>query len=196
MLDRRAVSAVAIVAFALVAVVGGVAFACTNFVRIDSLVPASESPVATASVKGSGAAAGATVELRWNGVKGPVIGTAKADEAGAFSAQASIPDAPAGIYFVVATDGRTLSRAAFEVPATSGLVGPTRDASELLSVASSEAFPLSLGLGALAVGLAAFAVVFGGLATRRRSRVSVGRSASARQVRPGCFAHLNAGSPS
>lgn len=96
------------------------AWACTDFTKIDSITPATDS-AAIATVKGSGAAAGSIVELRWNALNGPVIARAVADATGAYRADAAIPEVPAGIYTVLASDGMSsVGRAAYEVAPTSG----------------------------------------------------------------------------
>jgi len=179
MFARRVGVAVAAAVLGTVLVLAGLAWACTNFVRIDSLVPAtnSASTTPTAAVRGSGAAAGATVELRWNGIEGPVIGRAKADQSGAFSAEASIPDVSPGIYTVIANDGHNpVGRAAIEVGASPGgavLATPAAGAGFTAHPAPgfgspSAGFPPQLGITILAVGLGALASGFALVTVRRR----------------------------
>ncbi|MGH9224832.1 MAG: hypothetical protein ACRD2W_13900 [Acidimicrobiales bacterium] len=165
MLGRRAAVALVTAAVAGIVAMAGLGFACTNFIRIDRMVPATESPTPTAAVRGSGAAAGATVELRWNSPKGPIVGTAKADESGAFSTTVSIPHAPAGIYLVVASDGNTVNRAAYEVAAAPGAV---TNPAELMVDRAPATAPAQLGLGLLVAGLVVLAGGFTVVALRRR----------------------------
>jgi len=174
MLARRGAAAVGTAVIGTVLVLAGLAWACTNFVRIDSLVAAtnSMSSAPTAAVRGSGAAAGATVELRWNGVDGPIIGRAKADQAGAFSAQASIPDVSPGIYTVIANDGHNpVGRAAIEVGAGALLATPAPrfTATPAPGFGSpTTGFAPQLGITVLAVGLVGLASAFALITVRRR----------------------------
>lgn len=103
---RKALLAVAAV-FGVTLALASFAWACTDFTEITSITPSADPAAATAAVKGSGAPAGSVVELRWNALNGPVIGRATADATGAFATDAAIPDVPAGIYTVVASDGHS-----------------------------------------------------------------------------------------
>jgi hypothetical protein len=164
MTARKAALAIA-TAVGAVLVLASVAWACTDFVKIDTLIPAADPTAATAAVKGSGAAANSTVELRWNSRTGPVIGTAQADASGAYTAQAVIPDAPAGIYTVIASDGRSdVGRAPVEVaPDMSGIRAMPAGVADVAiqpspkqtlnqsSSAFSSAAPLMLAAGFLAL---------------------------------------------
>jgi hypothetical protein len=159
------------------AAVGGVvlaasaAWACTDFTRIDQVVPANQSPVPTAAVRGSGADAGALVQLRWNDVNGPVIGSARADATGAYDLTATLPaDVPAGVYTLVASDGHhDVGRAPYEVAA------PSADPATPVAKGKLVAPAGGLSSGVETYGIAALAgagaVVTGGLivaSTRRR----------------------------
>jgi len=125
MVARRAATALVTASVAAVLAMASVAFACTNFIRIDSIAAATEAPSPTAAIRGSGAAAGATVELRWNSPKGPLIGTATATEAGDYATSVSIPQASAGIHMIVASDGKTVNRAAYAVGDPRAVLDPT-----------------------------------------------------------------------
>ncbi len=155
------------------------AWACTDFTKIDSVTPVANPSAATAmaAVKGSGASAGSTVEVRWNSLNGPVIARTQADASGAFSADAAVPHVPAGMYTVVATDGKTdAGRASYEVAATTVGATPNAVNADFIPPAKTSAgfaqpsntlLP-STGVIGLAAGLlaAAFALV-----TIKRRRV-------------------------
>jgi hypothetical protein len=157
---RAALATTVMIGFVLA--LGSLAWACTDFTKIDSIIPATNPAAATAAVKGSGAAAGSMVALRWNALNGPVIAQAQADESGAFSADAKIPDVPAGIYTVIASDGKSsVGRVPYEVGAagvsgasvTPGAAGDLKfTAKTSPGLSAPSASPLS----------AAMIVVFGG----------------------------------
>lgn len=155
------------VVVATMVTLAGLAWACTSFIRIESITPGTEQP-ATTKIEGSGAVAGAAVAVRWNGVEGPVIGQAEADEAGRFSIEAAVPEVPAGLYVLVADDGETpVGRAAIEItPGAATAVSP-------LPVGSSgPALSTQVGIGLLAGGLVLLAGGFA-LVTLRQRRVLV-----------------------
>ncbi len=158
------------------------AWACTDFTKIDSLTPATDPTAATAAVRGSGAAAGSLVVLRWNALNGPVIARAEADASGAFTAQATIPEAPAGLYTVIADDGHNpVARAAYEVaPAPAGaLLTSTGAADPAVKAKTSPGFatpsssPLpTAGIAVFGAGLLALASAFTVLTARRRKALA------------------------
>lgn len=150
-MKAKALAAGAAVVVATVVVVAGLAWACTNFIQVGAVAPGSLS--STVLVEGRGAAAGAAVEVRWNGVEGPVIGRAPADAEGAFKVEATIPDLPSGLYTLVVADGvNPVGRAAYEI----GNASLSADA--LLASASSAPIDSArVGLTVLALGLVALA---------------------------------------
>jgi hypothetical protein len=109
-----------------------------------------EAPQATSTVHGEGAPAGATVELRWNAVKGPVLAKTTANGDGTFSASVSAPNVAPGIYVLIAKVGDNVGRAAIEVRAGAGMT-----ASPAVYATTNEG--QSGGLGAHGVELAIFA---------------------------------------
>ena len=158
------------------------AWACTDFTKIDSLTPATDPAVATAAVRGSGAAADSTVVLRWNSLTGPVIAQAQADAAGTFAAEATIPETPAGMYTVIADDGHNpVARAPYDVaPARAGALISSTGAGDLaipakasrgFAPASSSPGPTA-GIAALGAGLLATGSGLMVLTTRRRKALA------------------------
>src|SRR4051794_37873933 len=115
MATRRGPILAATAAVGVLLVMASAAWACTEFLKIEAVAPASSVPGPTATVRGSGAVAGAVVDIRWNAENGPVVGRATADPSGGFSVDASIPSAaPAGVYVLIASDGKTpVGRAAY-----------------------------------------------------------------------------------
>jgi hypothetical protein len=101
-------------------VMSGLAWACTNFLRVESLNPATTRALTKATAQGTGAPAGAAVELRWNTVTGPPLATVKADTAGAFAAEVQVPNVPAGVYVLVAKVDEFVARTPIEVQSNPG----------------------------------------------------------------------------
>lgn len=156
---RMAVVGMALVAGTLM-VMSGLAWACTNFLRVESVNPATTRALTKATAQGTGAPADASVELRWNTVTGPPLATVKADSAGAFAADVQVPNVPAGIYTVVAKVDEFVARAAVEVQpnpgqATAGYADVAQDSSGGTPAAGT-AF-LAFGLVLLAGGALAVA---------------------------------------
>ena len=185
MVRRRVGAALATTLVGTIVMLTGFAWACTNFIRIDSVMPASDAPAgsAVAVVTGSGAAAGAPVELRWNSVTGPVIGRAQADPAGGFSLRAPLPDVAAGVYTLVASDGHNpVGRAPVQMGATAdGAFSTPGPATNFTPAAPSARFGLptlgsarGIGLAALAGGMVLLASGALVLTTRSRRALAVG----------------------
>lgn len=102
---RNTVRRTAILAAGVLAVVplslGAAARACTPLPRSFGLIPKAASGAALAKAVGEGVAPRSPVEVRWDDVKGDLIGSAVADEKGQFSAMVAIPPAPRGAHIVL-----------------------------------------------------------------------------------------------
>lgn len=185
--------AVAIGGGAVAAVVLGfasLAWACTNFARVDAINPPADAARSEVTVRGVVGGVNTPVELRWNALNGQVVGEARADASGAFSVRGTIPDAAPGVYSIIAVAGESgIGRVAFEVTAPAGtqpVVSPVglggasgsdsrlwsgydAGSGRLDSPAGESDWAMRLGIGVLAVGLAG---TFAGVtvaAHRRRS---------------------------
>jgi hypothetical protein len=169
-------------------VVGAAAFACTNLATLNlSSTAGNAGDVVTATgssfAVGRGDAPTLPVQLRWNGVNGPVLAETVPDRAGNISATFTVPEGAPGYYVLVATqkDARgvdaygTPARMAYQILGPNGqsVVTPAAGAaaSSLPSEPSSTGIiALTVGLGA--VGLALFAAGF--IAFVRQTRAPAG----------------------
>lgn len=140
------------------------AWACTNFIRIENVSPATLQPSASASVRGVDAVAGSTVELRWNKLTGPVLAVAQADAYGAFAAEVQVPNVTPGLYVLTATSEGHVARSAIQVGVAT-VAGQTSVAPTNGGEASN---PGTTGAGLLAAGLLLMASAAVVLAARRR----------------------------
>lgn len=105
---------------------GGWAWACTPQARVVAASAESAPAGSTVAVRGEAVRASGAVELRWDGVRGPVIGSAVADAGGRFSAEGMIPDAAPGVHtIVIVGQDKSLGRLPFEVTPSSAAT--TRD---------------------------------------------------------------------
>jgi hypothetical protein len=154
--------------------VAALAWACTNFLRIDALTPTSVVPATKVAVHGLQAPAGAAVDVRWNAVKGSVLSRVQADANGVFSADVEVPNVPDGIYVIVATVDGNVARAAVEVGSGAG-IGQRSDEATAVDVrqppSSQQLF--AVGIGALAVGLVAMMTGVFIVSARRRRALAV-----------------------
>ncbi|HSH58973.1 MAG TPA: hypothetical protein VK988_04895 [Acidimicrobiales bacterium] len=183
MRSRGAVVATSIVG--LVLAMASVAWACTIQARIVAVTPGSGTERSALTVRGEGLGQSSTgaplpVEIRWNALDGPVVGTAVADPSGNFSAEVTVPEAAPGVYsLLVVAEGAGLGRTAFEVtPSAVAPVpaspSPVADAwaGDSAGVASPDApaagLGLTVGVGMLAVGLVALFSGFTVAVSRRR----------------------------
>lgn len=95
---------------------GTVAFACTYVPHLYSTSPESGAPGTDVTVSGQAIGAKGPVAIRWNGLKGPVLGAVTPDPAGNFSVVVKVPDVSPNVYFLVAVaEGSGVARQAFEV---------------------------------------------------------------------------------
>jgi hypothetical protein len=181
--------------FVVVMGVAATAWACTAQVGLSPLLQQSGPQGTQLSVSGQ-TIGGGEVEIRWNGVRGPVIGTALTGQDGGandFTAQVTIPEATPGVYYLVAAaENGQVSRAAFEVtpsdPAATPAVAPRVVGSQPNvdnawnsqgpGPADASTSPgLVAGMGLLAVGMVALFSAFGVAAVHRHrsGRVSANR---------------------
>lgn len=127
--------------------------------RIVAATPASSSAGATVAVTGSALMPEKAVEVRWDSVTGPVLGTASTDAEGTFAASVVVPAAAPGAYsLIVVSDGVGAARTAFEVvnpsaragaqPVAVGLQAPlSRQAAPVDASASSDLVSAMLAVG-------------------------------------------------
>lgn len=168
---RMAVVGMAVVAGTLM-VMSGLAWACTNFLRVDSVNPATTRALTKATAQGTGAPAGAAVELRWNTVDGPPLATVKANDLGAFAAEVQVPNVPSGIYVIVAKVDSFVARTAIEVQPSPGQA----NAGYTDAAPSSSGSTPAGGTVLLAIGLVVLAG--GALAVSSRRRRATVRATS------------------
>jgi len=104
---------------AVFAVAAGGAWACTVQAPIIGVSPAAAPERALVTVAGSrmvlGADGNRQVEIRWQSVDGPVLGTGDVDADGRFSAEVAVPTAAPGIHSLVAVTGGASIATALEV---------------------------------------------------------------------------------
>lgn len=152
-----------VIAAAALGIVGwtGTAYACSALPQVYSLLPEVASAGETVQVEGRAVRSAAPVEIRWNGVGGPVL--ASVTPVGGFlSVPVRVPDVAPGIYsLTLVTRDAGVARAAFEVtggpgsaPAAPSSVAlwPTSAAGDLLTAPVSSA-PAPVGVVLLSVGL-------------------------------------------
>ena len=164
---RKLVCVSSAVLASVVLSIGATAWACTEFTSL--VAPKSTPALAEIQVKGTGQVkprdASKQVEIRWNDVTGPVVATATAQQISA-GVKATVPNVPAGIYFLVAVnDGKGSARTSIEVTSPVGAAAPvdfrplTPSVGNQPAAASSGNSSQLAGMGLLAGGLV---VLFGG----------------------------------
>ncbi len=162
-------------------ILGGtsVVWACTPQLPF-GVTPLSAAPLSAVTVSGS--APSGAVEIRWDGVEGPVIG--QADAGSALAVGVRIPDAAPGMHTIVAvtrgTDGTVSSKgvASFEVTAPGAAPGKAavasnhwsgdKDATQVVGSTSSGFSHRALGLAFLGTGSAALFGAFAVVEARKR----------------------------
>lgn len=140
---------VAVAALVLVGLAGAV-WACTPHATI--------TPVGIASGPSGSVVAMAgkvntqdSVEVRWGGVSGQLVGQVPAGDldGGEFSTEITVPEVDPGVYSIVAVNGdRGVARAAFEVTAGSASPGPAAAGQPGSSSAAGGEQPGQAGAGA------------------------------------------------
>lgn len=167
------VTAVAVLAW------GSSAFACSVQPQVRySLLPEASAPGATVLVEGDYVRSQQPVEIRWNGVAGPLLAVAT-PERGVLAVQVKVPDVAPGIYslMLVSKDagvGRTpfeVTGSAADAPAALSAVELWPGAADAPVLAAEVPAPSDMiGVALLAVGLSG---LFGAatVAVARRRRV-------------------------
>lgn len=184
---------------AVITLVAGAAFACTNLATVN-LSSSAGRPGDAITVTGSGFMANAAempmddgmvmdmsagamgdmtvrspVTVRWNGPDGPVLSTAVPDRSGTISVLFNIPDAQAGHYTVVAVQKNAQGYDVYGTPARAPLqvIGAGGRAGDTVGGSGASTGPTSPGILALTVGLGVLGVGLlagGGVAATRTAR--------------------------
>lgn len=176
-----------------------VAWACTAWT---GMYPLSEpaGPAGTeVTVRGTSPIPG-PVEIRWDGLKGKILGVTQAgarEQGGEFIADVKIPKAAPGVHYVVVVSSGQggWSRAAFKIPGKSGApvadLTPAGDRTEVNRLLSAEALwsppepqatrstnpAVAAGMALLSIGMVALVVTFGVAGVRRsRARADSGKT--------------------
>lgn len=99
MRTRRTTMVLGVLAAGAMVLFASAAFACTAFLQLFG--PGEAPGLSQVTITGTALQGGKDVELRWNGAKGPVVGTATTTANGNFSAVVAVPDVSPGVYFLV-----------------------------------------------------------------------------------------------
>jgi len=143
---------------AMVLVLASFAWACTNQARIITLNSISGAPSAVLAISGNRVPASSSVEVRWDALNGPKIGSAIADQAGNFATQVSVPEVKPGIYTIVASAGEfAVARTAFEVTAPAAAASSPSQVRQPASNDLWNGFAQARGASATDVGVASHA---------------------------------------
>ena len=182
-LSARRIGGLFAVLASAVVIAGTAAFACTNLATLN-LSSATGKAGDTITVTGSsfrmpsGVETG--VQLRWNGVDGPVLAETRPDRVGNISAQVEIPNAAPDTYVIVAVlrDARgadtsgTPARAQFQIVGGAGRAVPAASAGQLPAGGAESSGSTSAPIGLLIVlgvaGLGLFGAGF--IAVARQAR--------------------------
>ena len=190
MTTRRMVVA-AVVGLAAVLGTLSTAWACTGQPQVFSVSPVTAPVGAEVTMRGTGVTATTPVELRWNGVSGPVLAQATPDKEAAFAMTFTVPNVEPGVYsLVVVTNVNGVAaagRTTFEVSGAGATAVRAPALADTGFAAAAEAASLSSPAGTgssssmlAGVGLLAFAsVALGGLVVatlRRRPALASGAS--------------------
>jgi hypothetical protein len=167
---RRTVTVFGAALVAMLAVSGAVSYACTNLATLNLSSNAGKSGD-TITVTGSSyrmpTDTQTGVQIRWNGLDGPVLAEVRPDRTGNISATFTVPEAAPDNYVVLAVlkNGRgvdtsgTPARAQFQILGASGRPVPQQPPSAPAPVATGDgggsAAPIALlvVLGAAGIGL-------------------------------------------
>ncbi len=167
---------------------GAVSWACTaqNTLLASVVSGAPRSHVAVSGTVVT-ATASAPVEIRWGSLTGPTLATVSPD-GGGFSANVTIPEAPAGVSYLVATSGaRRLASVAFQVLPTGGAesasapaltdfwpkIDPSAAVSSHHRAANHDGPSLAIGAGLVSASALALAAL--GFAALRSRKAAVAR---------------------
>jgi hypothetical protein len=144
---------------------GVAAWACTPQPRSFAVTPGAAAAGSAAKVVGQGVPAGSSVEVRWDDLRGQIIGATTADSRGQFQASVTIPQGQPGVHTVIFSAGEPskatsgVGRLTFNVqPAGSEAaraVDPWSSAAGSTGRSGSGGSNLPLGLGIAGAGMAA-----------------------------------------
>ena len=144
--------------------VASTAWACSALPSVVRIDPTSARSGTTVQLAGSSVPAEGAVEIRWNGVTGPLLSTAVADRLGNFTTAVELPDATPGVYSLIAvTEGNGgVARVAVEVLPSVTEPATTPAGSTWASAEGTAPLPeqrgdvgMLVGVGVLSVGLIA-----------------------------------------
>lgn len=173
---RRSAGAVGVGMSIALALTGGWAWACTPQPQVVATSAESGQPGRAVMIRGEAVAPAGAVELRWNAVQGPVIGSAVADASGRFSSEVRIPEAAAGVHTIlVVAGGNGVGRTPFEVTPTSASPakkGAAGWADRSAYPASSEGGRFAVGAAVLGAGAAALSSGAAFAALHRRKELA------------------------
>ena len=185
----RRVAAAAAVMTVVGTALASLAWACTAWTGMYPLSEPMGPPGTKVTVRGT-SPIGGPVQVRWDGLQGPVMATVQAppasgghDSGGVFSTQVVIPKAAPGVHYVVVDAGKGgWSRAAFKIPGKPGAMvspvdepgipNPALTSDRLWKIEPQTPRPVGssavpLGMGLLAVGTVTMVGAFGTLGIRR-----------------------------
>lgn len=159
------------------------AWACTPQPRSFSMKPEAAAAGSVASVVGQGVPAGSPVQVRWDDVRGQIIGSATADDRGQFQASVTIPQGAPGVHTVVFSAGDPnqpattgVGRLAFKLgsadgPAERAVAAWGSDGPANAGASGTGHNDLAVGIGILGFGTVALAGASAlAVVGRRRSR--------------------------
>jgi hypothetical protein len=181
---RRTVTAFAAALVAVLAVSGAVSYACTNLATLNLSSNAGK-PGDTITVTGSSyrmpSDTQTGVQIRWNGLDGPVLAEVRPDRVGNISTTFTVPEAAPDNYVVVAVlkNGRgvdtsgTPARAQFQIVGAAGRPvsqPPSAPAPVAASGGGGSAAPIALLVVLGVAGMGLFAAGFVAVARQGRRR--------------------------
>lgn len=186
MAGRRTIGALGTIVLSIVVVTGAAAYACTNLATLN-LSSTTGKPGDVITVTGSSyrmpADAPNGVQLRWNGLDGPVLAEVRPDRVGNISATFTVPEAAPDNYVIVAVlrNGRGVDTSGTPARAQFQILGPV---ARQASPAASAPVPVVTGGGGSSAAPIALLVVLGvgGLSLFAAGFVAVARQARRRDV--------------
>lgn len=168
---RRGKAGLGAAAFVLVLGAISSAWACTIVATSVGVSPPAAPERSAVRIQGTSVTSGLPVEVRWNSVDGPILGTAVSGRKGEFVVEATVPASIPGMYALVAVapDQAGVGRAAFQiteppVPLGESMAAPVPAQSDAWlsgqASATTGSSGILAGLGLAGVGLVG---LFGGL---------------------------------
>lgn len=142
--SRRRTILVGFTSLAAVALIASAAWACTGSAPATSISPKAAEPGAQVTVSGTNYAA-APVEVRWNGVPGPVLATAQGPH---FSQAVTLPaDAAPGMFYLTVVQRDAAGSVTYKVADTVEVTAPASDAGTAAPSTASATGDLWSGFG-------------------------------------------------